>query len=393
MKAPRDARIAVVSLRHGADVLGGAEAVLREAALGLHARGWNVEVLTTTAENLYSFAPSLPAGMSSDEGVPVRRFDIVPPNRGDDSIGHQLWAGARLSQAEELRWMNTGARSPGLFEHVLEHADQYTALICGPYHAWTAFVCAEIVPQKVMLMPCLHDEPMARMDIFRHEFEDSRSLWFLSEPEMDLAQRMFCLPQSARVMGAGVNVPDAYDRDGFRARHGLEAPFLLYAGRRERMKGWSELLEQVAFANRVLDAPWHVATCGGGGLGDIPAGLAVHDLGFLPDAERSNAFAAAAAYMQPSRMESFSRTVMEAWLAQTLVIANAASDVVRWHCERSGAGLVYSDRYELMEALRLLQDEPDICRAMAAKGRDYVLGNYTWDTVLDKVEAALAELM
>ena len=61
------------------------------------------------------------------------------------------------------------------------------------------------------------------------------------------------------------------------------------------------------------------------------------DLGFLADRDRDDAFAAAAAYLQPSALESFSRTVMEAWLAGTPVIANGASDVVRWHCDRSPA--------------------------------------------------------
>ncbi len=70
------------------------------------------------------------------------------------------------------------------------------------------------------------------------------------------------------------------------------------------------------------------------GVGEVrpPADVAdrVIDLGFLDDADRDDAFAAAAAYVQPSRYESFSRTVMEAWLAGTLVVANGASAVVRW---------------------------------------------------------------
>jgi glycosyltransferase involved in cell wall biosynthesis len=77
----------------------------------------------------------------------------------------------------------------------------------------------------------------------------------------------------------------------------------------------------------------------GGGAGE-PAGCPpavvvdrVVDLGFLPDADRDAAFAAADAYLQPSRNEVFSRRVMEARLAGTPVIADAASDVVAWHCK------------------------------------------------------------
>src|SRR5438067_5040904 len=75
------------------------------------------------------------------------------------------------------------------------------------------------------------------------------------------------------------------------------------------------------------------------GVGEIvlPAEIAprVKDLGFLPQEEVGDAYAAAAAYIQPSLFESFSRTIMESWLAGTPVIANSACEVVRWHCERS----------------------------------------------------------
>jgi glycosyltransferase involved in cell wall biosynthesis len=80
---------------------------------------------------------------------------------------------------------------------------------------------------------------------------------------------------------------------------------------------------------------------------------------------------------------------MEAWLAGTPVIANGGSDVVRWHCERSGAGVVYDDGAELAEALRFVAEAPDLARRLAAPGRDYVLSHYTWDRVLDGVEEGL----
>ena len=109
---------------------------------------------------------------------------------------------------------------------------------------------------------------------------------------------------------------------------------------------------------------------------------------FFPSGQ--NAFAAAEAYIQSSRYEAFSRTVMEAWLAGTPVLANGGSDVVRWHCERSGAGLVWDDEAEFAECLRLVAEAPDLARRLAKGGRDYVLENYTWDRVLDGVEKGLA---
>ena len=101
--------------------------------------------------------------------------------------------------------------------------------------------------------------------------------------------------------------------------------------------------------------------------------------------------AAAAAYIQPSALESFSRTVMEAWLAGTPVIANGASAVVRWHCQGSEAGLVYEDRFELEQCLRFVAEAPDAAAALAEPGRAYVLDNYTWPATLDRMESSIEE--
>jgi glycosyltransferase involved in cell wall biosynthesis len=82
--------------------------------------------------------------------------------------------------------------------------------------------------------------------------------------------------------------------------------------------------------------------------------------------------------------------VMEAWLAGTLVIANGASAVVSWHIQRSGAGLAYRDDFELEQCLRFVADAPKLAAEMASPGRAYVLANYTWDVVLDRIEDTLA---
>jgi glycosyltransferase involved in cell wall biosynthesis len=360
-------------------------------AHGLHRRGYGVEVLTTTAKDLYTYRSVLPESTSDDQGVTVRRFRSLPAERGADPIGHQILSGIPVSAAAQLEWMNTSPRSPGLFEYLVDHACDYNALICAPYQSWTTFVCAELAPRQTITIPCLHDEPFARLEIFKGELEETRGVWFLSEPEMSLARKLFELPEQATVIGSGIVPPAAYDPDGFRSRHGLSGDFLFYAGRRESMKGWTELLDSLSFANDNLPRALPLVSCGVGSIGTVPTNVHVVDLGFLSDSDRSDGFAAATAYVQPSAMESFSRTVLEAWLAGTPVIANAHSDVLRWHCKRSRAGLTYRDRYEFTEALRLLEESREMYRELAARGREYVLREFRWDDVLNRVEAALRE--
>jgi glycosyltransferase involved in cell wall biosynthesis len=212
----------------------------------------------------------------------------------------------------------------------------------------------------------------------------------MSEPEHQLAHRLGPVTTHHVVTGEGIGVPESYDADGFCQRHGLTRPFLLYAGRREAGKGWDWMLACYSAALELHDPGYDLVTIGMGEV-DVPPGLEgrVIDLGFLTLAERDNAYAAAAAFVQPSLLESFSRTIMESWLAGTPVLARAESAVVAWHCDRSGGGRLFEDGAELAVLLRWLHDEPAEAAAAAASGRRYVLEHYTWDAVLNQMEAEL----
>src|SRR5260370_38108960 len=76
-------------------------------------------------------------------------------------------------------------------------------------------------------------------------------LWFLSEPEYEVARGLAPLPEHV-VTGAGVEVPASYDAQGFRRRHRLDRPFVLYAGRREPEKGWDRRMAGFGLAAEAL---------------------------------------------------------------------------------------------------------------------------------------------
>lgn len=385
-------RIALVPPRYGHDVVGGAEAVLREAAHGLAARGWDVEVLTTCAVDHFTWRNVHPPGVTVDGAVTVRRFAVAndTPGRHRRRVEAMLQRGATPSLHDQERWMNDGLRSPELYHHVLDHAEEYRAVVLAPYPFWTTFAVGLLAAERCILMPCLHDEPYARLELFAPLFEGARGLWFLTDPERDLATGLFRLPPSHEVVGCGVPVPEAYDPGGFRRRHGLgERCVVLAGGRREGAKGWGPFVAAFSAAVRA-GADLTLVTFGVGDVAVPPELQArVVDLGFVDGAELADAFAAADVYVQPSAMESFSRTVMEAWLAGTLVVANEASAVVAWHCGRSGAGLLYGDGHELVECLRFVAHEPARAATLAAPGRAYVLQHYRWSGALDRMEATL----
>ncbi len=385
-------RIAIVAARYGTGVVGGAEAGLADIGRGLAARGWSVDLLTTCATSHYTWANEFPPGESHEAGMRIVRFPAVTDTDGRDRqrVEAMVARGERPSVREQESWMNDGLRVPELYHHLLDTVDGYRAIVVSPYQAWTTFACGQIAPERTIIRPCLHDEPHARFELFQPLLNGAGGLWFLTDPEADLARNLFEPPATSAVVGEAVPIPDRYDPDGFRARHGLGAePFILCGGRREGAKGWEAFLESFTRAVR-RDVDLRLVTFGAGDVRVAPdIAERVIDLGYLPEAELADAFAAADGYVQPSALESFSRTVMEAWLAGTLVIANAASDVVAWHCARSGAGLLYRDEYELEQCLRLVAEAPKLAAEIASPGRAYVLDNYAPALVADRIEQTL----
>jgi glycosyltransferase involved in cell wall biosynthesis len=387
----RAGRLGFVPVRFGDDLVGGAEMLMREMADGLARRGHAVDVLTGCARDHFREAHYYEPGVSvRPSGVRVVRFrSVVSRHRADRVLGNRmLGAGHLIVRDAQYRWCNDDVRVPGLFDYLVDHASEYRAFVFAPYLYWTTVAGSMVAPERTIVLPCLHDEPAARLTIFDRMFRESRGLWFLSEPEAELARRLRPDLAPHAVIGSGVDVPRRYDPGRFRTRFGVEGPFALYAGRREAGKGFATLIDDFVTAVQRHGVPMRLVIAGPGRARLSPrARRHVVDVGILSTADRDDAMAAAAAVIQPSPFESFSRTMMEAWLAGTFVIANRASAVSVWHCRRSGAGATYSGPDELAEALHRALDPAVVDQA--ARGRAYVLREYTWPVVLDRVEAVL----
>ena len=117
-RTPRDRppfRLAFVVPRYGADVVGGAETLVRGLAEHLAAAGSAVEVLTTCARDHLSWKNVLPAGASraagawSSAGFPVRLRDT----RRHAWLQQRILRGSRLRPKEEARWVEESVGSTG----------------------------------------------------------------------------------------------------------------------------------------------------------------------------------------------------------------------------------------------------------------------------------------
>ncbi len=208
-------RIAFVAPRFSeSGTVGGAETLLRQLACRAARAGRRVDLLTTCATDHRTWKNALPPGTRTTDGITVRFF---PVDTRDSHTAARLEAamnrGVELTDTEEREWLRNSVNSGALYEYLGAHADDYDAVVAGPYLFGVSYRAALIAPRKTCLVPCLHDEPFARLRLMRTLFESVAAVLFNSDPERDLAQDVFRLPaDKCRVVGMGIEPFDADPR-------------------------------------------------------------------------------------------------------------------------------------------------------------------------------------
>lgn len=371
--------------------VGGAETLLKNLALHAAKAGRRVAFLTTCAESHFTWENTVPPGPRRVGDLDMHFFPVDDRDVGaflriQTAISHR----GPVTPEDEEQWIRNSVNSSALYEHLRAQGAAYDRIVAGPYLFGLTWGVSRIFPEKTLLVPCLHDEPFAYLGVMARMFERVAGFMFNTEPERDLARRLYGVPEDrCAVVGMGLD-PFEADAGAFAARRPLGAPYVVYAGRRETLKGTPLLCDYLqAFRERTGRDVKVVFT--GSGLIEAPPGLAPHivDLGFVSEQQKHEAMAGAAAFVHPSVNESLGIVVLEAWLARTPALVHAGSEVLRWQCRRSNAGLWFRSYPEFEEELAMLLDHDDLRKAMGNAGREYVLREYAWPGVERRLLEAL----
>ncbi|NJN15690.1 MAG: glycosyltransferase family 4 protein [Oscillochloris sp.] len=230
------------------------------------------------------------------------------------------------------------------------------------------------------------------MTLYRQLIEQSHGLMFYSPAERRLANRLYRVENRPQLwLGGGIETAAVGDATRFRAKFNFSEPFLLYAGRRDATKNTPLLIDYFR-QYRAEGGTLRLVTIGGPGPAlpvDLTASGAAIDLGFLDQQDKLDAYAAATALCQPSRNESFSVVLMEAWVNGTPGLVHSDCDVTREFCELSGGGLHFRHYGEFAAALHWLSENPEQAAQMGGAGGQYVRRNFAWDVVIARMLAFL----
>lgn len=379
-------KIAFVCQRYGLEVNGGAEAECRAYAERLTAF-YEVEVITSCALDHVTWKNHYPAGVSSINGVAVRRF----PVRGERSanfvkLSNRLEENPRHSFAEEEEWIRAqGPYVPEIIDWLREHAAEYKAVFFMTYLYYQTAVGIPSFPGRSILIPTAHDEWPIYLRIYREMFEAADAYVYNSEAERRFVESLFLetCGKPYVTVGAGVEMPAAPLPD-IRERFGLTGDYILYAGRIEPAKGCGELFGYFAEYKRRYGGDLKLVLLGKAAM-PIPEREDIIKLGFVSEEEKFAVMAGARVLVQGSWLESLSIVVLESLLMGRPVLVNGACQVLLDHVTESGAGLYFRDHTEFIGALRWFLSHEEEYAQMCENGRRYVAERYNWEKITEKL--------
>lgn len=382
-------KIAFVCPWYGENIPGGAEMELREVTKHLSEAGVDVEILATCVKDFSAdwntdyYRP----GADSVGGIPVRRFRVKKRNtQAFDAVNAKLMKNEPVTVSEEEAFISNMVNSTDLYDYISEHSDEYSFFVYIPYMFGTTYFGIRACPEKAVMIPCFHDESYAYMGRFRELFAQVRGMIFNARPEMELAERLYDTSKVEKIlMGIGMDTGITSDAERFRKKFGIDSPFILYAGRKDKGKNVDTLLRYFDEYRRRNQTDLRLVLIGGGSI-EIPETSReyVHDLGFVDIQDKYDAQAAAAFLCQPSKNESFSLVIMESWLCGRPVLVHNGCEVTKNFVRESNGGLYFSDYFEFEGCTDYILKNEDKSIRMGENGRQYVNENFSWDIIVKK---------
>ena len=414
-----------VTPRYGAEITAGAEHAARLIAEQVSQRH-DVDVLTTTARDPFTWKNEYGEGSDRVRGVLVRRFSVnqLHDATAFQQLSRRIFAGGQ-SRQDEMEWVRRlGPSSPGLIDFIKRQHRNYDALFFfSLLHATTVQGFA-IAPERSILFPYLQVHPALRFGIWSELLSTAKAVGYVSGAERKVARAYLrYAPTAEEVVGTGVEPPQqqtyprhqqdpadnpSTDDDStveateapveyltgrgipFRRRHRLYGPFVMYGGRVEPDNGCEEMLEYFdTYSTQNGDTALVLM---GVKMMKVPEAPYLRLPGVLPDRERMIAYEAADVTLAPASNDLLAQPVLESLAVGTPFLAAAMNDAAVEHARRSNAGLYYASRDEFVETLRLLTANTRLREKMGQNGRQYIRQHYRWDAVLGRFERLVSKV-
>jgi glycosyltransferase involved in cell wall biosynthesis len=372
---------------------GGAETHAHEVAKELVRRGHDVQVYTSDLRREHPFE-HLGSPHDLVEGVPVKRKRAY-----------------RLAEAFHYPFM------PGELEMLRAPADVLHSHSFGYFHTNVLAMRRRLRGTPLVITPHYHPPESMQGGWARHQlrrlYDGELANWVFDQADAIIAVSRAELGSMAhhindldkvRVIPNGID-PSRFeelpDPGPFREARGIEGPMVLYVGRlavNKRMEyvlqAMPDLLEQEPDLKLVIAGPDDGAGDDWRALAqELGLGGSVRFEGWLPEEDMVAAFTAADVFVLPSDWEAFGIVLLEAMACETPCICadrGGAPEVVV--DGETGFVATYGEPAAWKRALGKLIGDPDLRRRMGKVGRRRAMEEFSWSSIVDRIEVVYDEV-
>ncbi|MCA6069285.1 glycosyltransferase family 4 protein [Chryseobacterium sp. RG1] len=411
-------KIAIVVQRYGLEINGGAELHARLLAEKLSTI-YDVEVITTCAIDHESWDNHYSGGTEVINNIKVRRFknlkkDLNKFNQLKRSL-YELYKYKnrklhifnfpylyyRRKQSQKAfnfnEWLEVqGPFSSDLINFIKDKKRDYKAFIFFTYLYYPANIGIQEVAEKSILIPTAHDEPQFYLDGYAHLFSSAKCIIYNTQIEKDLVERVY--PQTKRTKSeiAGIGFDDYNLTMGTLPENLHSKKYFIYVGRIVEDKGCVMMIEYFNHFKKTHPEYKDIklVLVGKNSLDEkITSGEDIILTGFVDESLKNILLTNASALIMPSFYESLSLITLEAMLLKIPVIVNKNCQVLYSHIKKSESGKSFTDITEFSQALifYINQNQNNLILE-GNKAREYVLKNYSWNTIINKFNSAIKSL-
>lgn len=369
---------------------GGAELHCRQLAERLKDE-YGVSVLTTCAIDYVTWKNEYKEGIEYINGVKVirKKVDFERNQKEFNKIS------AKLNNEKDninlgIEWQKSqGPHSSELIKYLKAHKDDYNVIIFLTYLYYTTYFGLQVAPEKSILIPTAHDEPPIYYSIFNETFNLPRAILYSTTTERDFVNKRFKNNYiKSDIVGLGVDINENTQDIDLEKTFGIKDDFVIYVGRIDESKGCKEMFEYFLEYKKNYKNNLKLVLAGKNVM-NIPKHKDILVLGFVSEDEKINLIKQAKLLVLPSKFESLSLSTLESMYLGTPVLLNGECKVLKEHAILSNGGLYYENKWEFIEALNYLIEDPKTSEKMGENGRKYVNKNYKWDVVMKKLKEAI----
>lgn len=389
-------KIGIVTPWFDKNINGGCEKVAYQLAHRL-SKNNTVEVFTTCSPSMAKHWDSIHRGESTTVEGNLTIHRLACDNRASAKKFHNASSAISLKtnkkpsispvtdSVADIYWDNNINSESLLWELSRSDCDRFIVLpyLYGVVTNSIASRITKQIREKYFLMPCLHDEGYAYLSKVEDAFHNVAGLLFLSEGEKQLAIKLYGpgIIEKSFVVGSGIEVEDEPQTKI------VEGDYVLYIGRQCKEKGIDLIVDAFKQYKNDSVSDLKLVLAGPGQYVDSDGDML--QLGAVPEPIKQSLLQHCIALFNPSKNESYSRVMYEAWHYSKPVVVSGNCLATATAVKQSKGGLTPRTIDEWTRAFAMFDGKATAC-SMGENGYEYGLEHSSWDKAIARIENAIA---